>query len=102
MNFCGRATQLNLHTAFHEVCDEPFVGIAGRYVPFGVVRIVVQCHVARVRVKDRNNLSLGVPAGDIVLDELKVEKGRRQIPFKHQGANAEATFTSANLTGMSI
>ena len=35
-------------------------------------------------------------------EALKVEDGSRQIPFKHQGANAEATFTSANLTGMSI
>jgi len=40
-------------------------------------------------VKDRNDLSLGAPVADIVLDELKVEDGRRQIPFKHQGADTE-------------
>jgi hypothetical protein len=89
VNFRGRATQLNLRTAFHQVSDELFVGIAGRHVSFGIVRAVVQCHVARIRVKDRNNLGLGVPVGDVVLDELKVENGGWQIPFERQGTDTE-------------
>ena len=36
VNFRGRAAQLNLHTAFHLVSDELFVGIAGRHVAFGL------------------------------------------------------------------
>src|SRR5258708_37808539 len=45
--------------------------------------------MARGCVKYRNNLRLGAPVGDIVLDELKVENGSRQIPFEHQGADTE-------------
>ena len=62
MNFRGRAAQLNLHTAFHQVGDEPLVGITARYAPFGVVGLVVQRHMARLRVKDRNNLRRGRPS----------------------------------------
>src|SRR5260370_31134194 len=97
VHFCGRATQLNLHAAFYQVSDESFVGIAGRYVPFGVVSVVVQRHVTRVCVKDRNNLSLCAPAIDIVLDELNVENGSRQIPFEHEGADTEGRLHFSQL-----
>src|SRR6202171_6224120 len=69
VNFRSRATQLNVHPTFHQVSDEFLVGIAGRYVPFGVVGAVVQGHVACVRVKDGDDLRLGVPNGDVVLDK---------------------------------
>jgi len=51
VNLRRRATQLKVHTAFHQVRDEVFVRIAGCHIPFGVVRLVVQRHVARIRVK---------------------------------------------------
>jgi hypothetical protein len=53
VNFRRRTTQLNVRTAFHQVSDELFVRIAGRHIPVGVVGLVVQRHVARIRVKDR-------------------------------------------------
>ena len=65
VNLRRRATQLKVHTAFHQVRDEIFVWIAGCHVPFAVVRLVVQRHVARIRVKDRDHLGLGVPVGDV-------------------------------------
>src|SRR5438128_811084 len=52
----SRATQLNLNTAIHQVSDRLPIGIAGRHVPVGIVRAVIQSHVARISVKDRNNL----------------------------------------------
>jgi len=102
VGFRGRATQLNLRTAFHQVSDELLVGIPCRHVAFGVVRAVVQRHVGRIRVKDRNNLGLGVPVGDVVLDELKVEDGSRQIPFDRQGTDTERRLHFSNFTGMSM
>ena len=33
--------------------------------------------MAGIRVKDRNNLGLGVPVRDVVLNELEVENGSR-------------------------
>src|SRR6516225_8772558 len=69
----GRTTQLDLHAAFHLVGDETLVGIAGCYVPVGIVGGIVQRHVAGVGVKYRDDLGLGFPIGDIILDELKVE-----------------------------
>ena len=77
MNFRRRAAQFDFRTAFHQVSDELLVRIAGRHHPFGVVCLVVQRHVARIGVKDRNDLRLGVPAGDVLLEELKVENGSR-------------------------
>src|SRR5467141_502218 len=43
----------------------------------------------RIRVKDRDHLSLGVPVGNVVLDELKVEDRSWQIPFERQGRDTE-------------
>jgi hypothetical protein len=56
---------------------------------FGVVGRIVQCHVACVRMKDRNEIALGVPVGGIVGDELKVKDGRRQVALECEGADAE-------------
>jgi len=42
VNLRRRATQLNVHTALHQVRDEVFVRIAGCHIPFGVVRLVVR------------------------------------------------------------
>src|SRR6266404_8738480 len=39
VNLRRRATQLKVHTAFHQVRDEVFVRIAGCHIPFGVVRL---------------------------------------------------------------
>lgn len=89
VNFRRRATQLNLHTAFYQVSDEPLVRIAGRHHPFGIVRLVVQRHVARIRVKDRKDLGPGVPVGNIFLDEVKVENGSWQISLERQGSDTE-------------
>ena len=89
VNLRRRATQLKVHTAVHQVRDKVFVRIAGCHIPFVVVRLVVQRHVARIRVKDRDHLSLGIPVGDVVLDELKVEDRSRQIPFERQGRDTK-------------
>jgi hypothetical protein len=102
VNFRGRATQLNVHPTFHQVSDELLVGIAGRYVPFGVVGAVVQGHVASVRVKDGDDLRLGVPIGDVVLDKLKVENRSRQISFERQAPILYTVFTFASFTGISM
>ncbi len=75
--------------AGHQVCDELLVRIAGRHLPFGVVRLVVQSHVARIGVKHCNHLGLGVPVGDVVLNKLKVKYRSWQIPFECQGRDAE-------------
>ena len=64
--FCGRAAKLNLDAVCHEVSQEYLIGIAGRYVPVGVIGAIVQRYVACVRVKDRNNLGLGIPVGGVV------------------------------------
>jgi len=73
VNLRRRAAQLKWHTAFHQVRDEFFVRIAGCHIPFGVVRLVVQSHWPAFVWKTPDHLSLGVPVGDVVLDELKVE-----------------------------
>jgi hypothetical protein len=52
VNLRGRATQLYSHAAFLQISHELFVGIAGRYVPVGIVGVIVQRYVAGVRVKD--------------------------------------------------
>ena len=88
----GRTTQLDLHTTLHQVGDKPLVRVAGRHIPVGVVRVVVQRHMARICVEDGNNLSRGLPVGDVILDELKVKKRSRQIPFERQGTDAEYRF----------
>src|ERR1700759_4039814 len=61
--------------------DKILVRIAGRHIPIGVVRVVIRRHVARIGVKNRNNLSRGVPIGDVALNELKVENGNGRSPF---------------------
>src|SRR5258708_2224568 len=53
--------------------------------------------MTRVCVKERNNLSLCAPAIDIVLDELNVENGSRQIPFEHEGADTEGRLHFSQL-----
>jgi hypothetical protein len=44
--------------------------------------------VTGVCVKDRNDLGLGFPVGDVLRDELQVKNGRRQIPFERQVSDA--------------
>src|SRR6266849_5608716 len=50
---------------------------------------VFHTNAGHVTLKDRNHLGLGVPVGDVVFNKLKVEYGSRQIPFEHQGRDAE-------------
>src|SRR4029453_14968620 len=42
-----------------------------------------------VGVKDRDDLRLCIPIGDVILDELHVEDRGRQVPFELQGADTE-------------
>ncbi len=81
----GRATQLYSHAALLQVSDELFVGIAGRYVPIGIVGVIVQRHVAGIRVKDGDDFGIGVPAGSVIPD--KDRSG--QIPLERQGGDTE-------------
>jgi hypothetical protein len=89
VNFRGGAAQLDFHTALDQVGDQIPIGIAGRNATVGIVRAVMQRDVAGVRVKDRNDLRLGIPTGYVVLDELHVEDRGRQVPFELQGADTE-------------
>jgi hypothetical protein len=98
----GRATQLYSHAALLQVSDELFVGIAGRYVPVGIVGVIVQRHVAGVRVKDGDNIGVGVPAGSVIPDKLEVEDRSGQIPLERQGGNTDTAFTSVSFTGISM
>jgi len=84
-----RATQLYSHAALLQISDELFVGIAGRYVPIGIVGVIVQRYVAGVRMKDSDDFSVGVPAGSVIPDKLKVEDRSGQIPLERQGGNTE-------------
>jgi hypothetical protein len=65
------------------------IGIAGSDVAVGIVRIVVQRLVTRIRMKDRDHFGPAAPVSDIVLDQLHMEDRSRQIPFEHQRADAE-------------
>jgi hypothetical protein len=89
VNFRCGAAQLDFHTALDQVGDQILIRIAGRDATVGIVRAVMQRDVTGVRVKDRNDLRLGVPTGDVVLDELHVEDRGRQVPFELQGADTE-------------
>ena len=62
--------QLDLHPAFHEICDKVLVRIAGSHHSVDVVGLVVQRRVTRIRMKDRYDLGLGLPFGDVFRDEL--------------------------------
>ena len=73
----GRPAKLDLHSAFHQFCHKLLVRIAGRHHAAGVVRLVVQRHVARVGMKDRYDLGLGLPIGDVFRDEPKMKDGGR-------------------------
>jgi hypothetical protein len=86
-----------LHTAFHQVRDEVLVWIAGCYIPFGVVRLIVQRHVVRIRVEDHDHLSLGVPIGDVVRDELKVEDRSLQIPSNAKAGTLKSLLAESVL-----
>jgi hypothetical protein len=44
----------------------------------------------------------GVPIGDVVFEELEVEKASRQISFNARAPTLNATFTSAKITGVSM
>jgi hypothetical protein len=48
--------------------------------------------VACIGVKNRNDLRSGLPIGDVTLDELEVENGRRQISLERQRTDAEHRF----------
>jgi hypothetical protein len=82
MDLCGSAAEFDLHTSLHQVCNKLLVWVPSGNVTVRVERLVVQRHVAGICVKDRYNLGLGVPVGDVVRDELKVKKTRRQIAFE--------------------
>src|SRR5215813_7183088 len=88
----GCAAQLDLNATSGQDSDQILVGIAGRYIPFGVVGAVVQRHVAGVRVKHGDKLGLGVPTGDVVPDELQVENRSGQITLERQGTDTEHGF----------
>jgi hypothetical protein len=45
--------------------------------------------VTGVRVKDGYNPRLGVPVGNVIFDDLKVENRSRKISSKVQGADTE-------------
>src|SRR5215469_1818555 len=79
MNFRGRAAQLNLNTAFHQIGNQLLVWIAGCYFPIGIVSLVVQRHVARICVEDCNHLGLCLPVSAIVHDELEVKDERSSV-----------------------
>src|SRR5262249_38938214 len=85
----SRSTQLDLHAALLQVRDEKPVGVAGRYVPVGVIGPVIQRRVAGIRVKDGDDLGIGLPLGDVILDEQKVKNRSGQISFERQGADTE-------------
>ena len=42
------------------------MGIAGRDVPVGIIGAIMQRYVACVRMKDRDNLRLGLPLSDVM------------------------------------
>ena len=58
VNARSRATQPD--TAPHQISEKPVVRIAGRNVAVGVIAVIVQRRMARIGVKDRNNL--GAPS----------------------------------------
>jgi hypothetical protein len=99
---CGCAAEFNLHAAILEVSDEILVRIACGYVAVGIVGAIVQCHVAGVRVKDRCDLGLGVPVGNVILDEAKVENQAGRSPSNSKAPILNANFTPVSLTSMLI
>jgi hypothetical protein len=89
VDFCGCPAEFNLHAAVLKVSDEILVRITRRYVAVGIVGAIVQRHVTSVRVKDGYDLGLGIPIGNVIFDELKVENRSRKITFKLQRADTE-------------
>ena len=76
------STQFDVHAALHQISNEVPVGIAGGNITVGVISRVMQRHVACIGVKDRHDLGLGLPVGDVVHDEVKMKDGRGQIAFE--------------------
>jgi hypothetical protein len=74
-------TEFHLHAASHQVCKELSVRVAGGNMTIGVIRLVVQGHVACIGVKDCYHLGLG-PVGNIVSDEVNMKQGGGQIAFE--------------------
>src|SRR5260370_7398840 len=62
---CG-ATKLDLDAALYQVCDKFLVWIASSNIAVGVIRLVVQIHMAGISVKDSDHTSLALPLRDIV------------------------------------
>jgi len=89
VGLCCSATEFDLDTVLHQVCDQFSIGIPSSNIAVVVVRLVVQRRVAGVCVKDYYNLGLGLPIGDIVHDELKVKERRRQIAFERKRCDAK-------------
>jgi hypothetical protein len=79
MGFRSRPAQLNLHAAFLDVTDKLLVGIACRYAPVGVIGDIVQRHMGGIRVEHGDDLRLGIPIGDVILDQLEMENRSRKI-----------------------
>ena len=98
----GRATQLDVHAAAHEVGDRPLVRIPGFDAAVGVVCRVVQRDVACVGMEDHDNLRCRSPVRDVVRDEPKVEERRWHVSLERQGSDAEHAFTSSSFTGISL
>ena len=97
-----RATQLNLHTALHQVSEKLLIRIAGRHHAFGIVRVIIQRHVACIRVKDRDDLGIGVPVGGVLRDEVKWKSEAGKSPSNAKAATLKATFSSGSFTGISM
>lgn len=89
----GGPAELDLYAAFHEIRQKFLVRVAGRYHSVGIVRLVVQRHMAGARMKYHDDLGLGLPVGDVFGDELKMKDGRRQVALKRQSGNAEGAST---------
>ena len=66
VNGRGRATQLNPYSALHEIGDKFFVRIASGHHPFGIVCLIIQRHVAGIRMKYGNNLVGGLPIRNVL------------------------------------
>lgn len=87
VSFGGRAAQFDAHAEPYQVCHDVLIGIPGLDVSIGIIGGIVQRLMAGIGMKDSDDLRLGVGAGDIVGDELKVENRGRQIAFERQCAN---------------
>jgi hypothetical protein len=95
----GCTTKLNADSTLDEFGNERLVGVARLYVPFLVVGVIVQGHMTSVGMKYGNDLRLGIPVCNVILQDLNVEERGWQIPFEGQSAHAEYDFHFRQLHG---